>query len=240
LDVSQWTDVSGGISYSAEGTPPSNEETQYHLQADGLRIETNIIWPTVLHFQSGKPELVDRGGLWGVRLEDGELQFISNRVESGNFSSWKTVLTLSDRWDTNGESVHIGAPTTIGWPGGSNNLTVYGNAYKPGGGSWSAASDVRLKKSVRPLKDTLDKLLRLRGVSFEWKEPEKQGNLTGPQMGLIAQEVEEVFPEWIDMDPSGYKILTVRGFEALAVEALKEIKAQNEALRSRIEALERV
>jgi hypothetical protein len=90
------------------------------------------------------------------------------------------------------------------------------------------------------LKDALGKLLQLRGVSFEWKEPEKQGNLTGPQMGLIAQEVQEVFPEWIDSHPSGYKILTVRGFEALAVEALKEIKAENEAMRSRIDALERV
>jgi hypothetical protein len=100
-----------------------------------------------------------------------------------------------------------------------------------------------------PLKGALENLSRLRGVSFEWKEPEKQGNLTGPQMGLIAQEVEEVLPEWISTDPSGYKNLTVRGFEALVVEAFKELKAENDAtrtkcnaendeLRTRIEALE--
>jgi hypothetical protein len=118
------------------------------------------------------------------------------------------------------------------------NLNVTGSATKPGGGFWTAASDVRLKKSVRSLKGALEKLLRLRGVSFEWKDPQQQGNLTGEQMGLVAQEVEEVFPEWIDTDSSGYKIITVRGFEALAVEAFKQLRAENDELRARIEALE--
>jgi hypothetical protein len=118
------------------------------------------------------------------------------------------------------------------------NLNVTGGATKPGGGWWAATSDIRLKKSVQSLKGALEKLLRLRGVSFEWKKPEEQGNLTGTQMGLVAQEVEEVFPEWISTDPDGYRILTIRGFEALAVEAFKQLKAENEELRARIEALE--
>jgi hypothetical protein len=121
----------------------------------------------------------------------------------------------------------------------NGDLDVTGVARKPGGGPWGVLSDVRLKKSIEPLKHALGKLLQLRGVSFEWKEPEKQGNLVGQQMGLVAQEVEEVFPEWVDTDTSGYKILSVRGFEALTIEAFKELKADNEALRSRIEALER-
>jgi hypothetical protein len=118
------------------------------------------------------------------------------------------------------------------------NLNVTGSATKPGGGFWTAASDVRLKKSVRSLKGALEKLSRLRGVSFEWRDPQEQGNLTGEQMGLVAQEVEEVFPEWIDTDPSGFKNMTLRGFEALAVEAFKQLRAENDELRARIEALE--
>jgi hypothetical protein len=123
-------------------------------------------------------------------------------------------------WDT-------GQPVNIG-----QNLNVRGNAYKPGGGFWAATSDVRLKKSVRSLKGALEKLSRLRGVSFEWKNPQEQGNLRGEQMGLVAQEVEEVFPEWIDADSKGYKSMTVRGFEALVVEAFKELKAELEDLRA--------
>jgi len=117
-------------------------------------------------------------------------------------------------------------------------LEATGAALKPGGGSWGGVSDVRLKKNVKPLKGALGKLLRLRGMRFEWKEPEKQGNLVGPQMGLAAQEVEEVFPEWVDTDPSGYKILTVRGFEALAIEAFRELNTENETLKLKNEELE--
>lgn len=110
---------------------------------------------------------------------------------------------------------------------------VNGNAVKPGGGPWGTASDISLKKNVKPLKGALEKLLKLRGVNFEWKEPEKQGNLTGKQMGLVAQEAEEVFPEWVDTAPDGLKILTIRGFEALVIEALREIDTRMMALEKR-------
>jgi hypothetical protein len=103
-------------------------------------------------------------------------------------------------------------------------LHVNGGAAKPGGGTWTNASDKRLKKKIKTLEGALDKLISLRGVSYEWKEPEKHGNLTGEQRGFIAQEVEKVFPDWVGTDPDGFKDLTIRGFEAFTVEALREIK----------------
>ncbi|MCM8627304.1 tail fiber domain-containing protein, partial [Accumulibacter sp.] len=125
-------------------------------------------------------------------------------------------------------------------------LTVTGNAFKPGGGAWGTLSDVRLKQEIAPLSDAVERLLKLKPISFEWKEPEKQGNLNGLQMGFLAQDVEAIFPEWVGVDPQGFKTLTIRGFEALAVEALKQLKAENDGLREmlgrmqqRIDALER-
>jgi hypothetical protein len=88
-----------------------------------------------------------------------------------------------------------------------------------------------LKRNVTLLSGALDKLLQLRGVNYEWIEPKKHGNLTGKQMGMIAQEVEKVFPEWVGTNPDGFKNLTFRGFEALTVEALRELKTENEALQ---------
>ena len=120
----------------------------------------------------------------------------------------------------------------------NGNLSVTGGAFKPGGGAWGSSSDKRLKDNIRPLTNALDRLLNLRGVVYEWKQPEKQGNLTGPQIGLIAQEVEEVFPDWVGVDSDGYKTLTIRGFEALTVEAFKQLKAENESLKARCETLE--
>ena len=53
-------------------------------------------------------------------------------------------------------------------------------------------------------------------------------------MGLIAQEVEKVFPEWVETAPDGMRRLSIRGFEALTVEALRELRAEkDEQIRAR-------
>jgi hypothetical protein len=124
---------------------------------------------------------------------------------------------------------------------GSNNLPSYqlevfgdGTAGKPGGGSWSNSSDRRLKKNIRAIPDALDHLLALRGVRFEYKDPEAINELPGTRTGMVAQEVETVEPDWVDVGPEGFKRVTYRGFEALAVEALRELRAEKDA---QIEAL---
>ena len=125
-------------------------------------------------------------------------------------------------------------------------LHVNGTAGKPGGGSWAVASDARLKENVAELDGALEKLMRLRGVTFEYIDPESIGELPGTQTGMIAQEVAEVFPEWVEEAPDGYLRLSIRGFEALTVEALRDLReekdAELDALRgeyeARIEALE--
>ena len=130
-------------------------------------------------------------------------------------------------------------------------LEVNGSAGKPGGGSWTVASDRRLKKNVRPLSGALDKLLAIHGVNFEYIDPAKINELSGERMGLIAQEVEKVFPDWVETGKDGYKRVTVRGLEALVVEALRELQAkhvdemkrrdtENSELRGRLEKLERL
>ena len=122
--------------------------------------------------------------------------------------------------------------------GGSGNIVVTGTARKPGGGPWADLSDRQLKTNIQQLKGALDTLLRLRGVCFEWLEPAKHGNLTGPQIGMIAQEVETVLPDWVSTTPEGYKLLAIRGFEALTVEAFRELQAQHNALEARVKQME--
>jgi hypothetical protein len=124
-----------------------------------------------------------------------------------------------------------------GWFTG--NLRVDGNAFKPGGGGWAVLSDARLKTNVQPLRGSLARLLQLRGVTFEWKHPEQQGNRVGQQTGMIAQEVEKVFPDWVIKTADGTRMIEVRGFEALAVESMRELKADNDQLRRDLDGLRR-
>jgi hypothetical protein len=105
----------------------------------------------------------------------------------------------------------------------------------------SCNSDIRLKQNVKPLDGAIDQLLQLRGVTFEWKNPAEHENHTGVQRGLIAQEVEKVFPQWVHETPdTGVKNVDpdARTVLALEVESIRTLSARNEALEARIQALE--
>jgi hypothetical protein len=120
-------------------------------------------------------------------------------------------------------------------------LLATDSAAKPGSNTWTIWSDRRLKKNITPLSGALDHLLQLRGVTFNWMDPASQGGITGTQMGLIADEVQRVFPQWVGRDPKGYQTLTVGGFEALTAEALRELREEKdceiEDLKSQISDL---
>jgi hypothetical protein len=101
-------------------------------------------------------------------------------------------------------------------------------------------SDERFKRDIRPLAESLDTVSRLRGVSYAWRTdefPERRFD-SGRQIGLIAQEVEKVVPELVNTDDSGYKSVEYANMVGILVEAVKELKAQNESLRARVQALE--
>ena len=125
------------------------------------------------------------------------------------------------------------------------NLTLAGataQAYKPGGGSWAAPSDVRLKRDVRPLDHVLDRMLQLHGVTFEYANPDDGLHPAGRHTGFIAQQVQQVFPDWVGQTPDGYLSVGPQGFEAMTVEALRELRAEKDAeiidLRARLERIE--
>jgi hypothetical protein len=193
-----------------------------------------------------------------------QLHVLGNRIRLENLNKHIDIRADGSAVDVQSETNHLFLRSS--GPGGNNNviinpfpedgnvgigtqlpadkLHVQGNlrvtniARKPGGGSWTVLSDARLKTKVGQLKGVLDKMLRLRGVHFEWRDPQEMGNLTGPQTGLIAQEVEKVFPEWVSSDPEGYKELTIRGFEALVIEALRELKNEIAKMKKRLDKIE--
>lgn len=73
---------------------------------------------------------------------------------------------------------------------------------------------------------------RLRGVAFEWRED--VAGKSGPDLGVIAQEVEEVFPELVRTDERGFKTVNYVGLIAPLIEAVKELDARIEALERKL------
>lgn len=100
-------------------------------------------------------------------------------------------------------------------------------------------SDVHLKENIDTLDDSLDKVLNLRGVHYDWKTEEyKDMNLPeGRQVGLIAQEVEQVVPEVVSTDDEGYKSIDYSRLVPLLIESIKEQQRQIQHLQGELEQL---
>lgn len=93
------------------------------------------------------------------------------------------------------------------------------------------SSDAGLKKNIATITDPLAKIEKLRGVTFSWK------NNNEPSVGLIAQEVEKVFPELVS-DSGGTKSLQYSALVAPLIEAVKEQQREIRNLEVRLQALE--
>lgn len=96
-------------------------------------------------------------------------------------------------------------------------------------------SDKNLKKNIQTLSGALDKIEELRGVTYEWKDSSKGSGL---QIGVIAQEVEQVFPELVNTDKQGMKAVNYAALVAPLIEAVKEQQKQISALQAKVQVLE--
>lgn len=107
--------------------------------------------------------------------------------------------------------------------------------------SFQEVSDMRLKTKVEALEGALERVSKLRGVSFEWNDLHKStgGSAGNRQIGVVAQEVEAVFPELVTTwGDEQYRAVDYGRLTAVLIEAVKELKAENASLKERIEKLE--
>ena len=117
-------------------------------------------------------------------------------------------------------------------------LEVNGYAGKPGGGSWSNSSDIRLKDITGDYNAGLEEIVALRPVTFSYKDNNPRSLPTDEEyVGFIAQEVQEVFPEAVNEGPDGYLDFNMHPVNVAVVNAIKELKAENEALKTENRAL---
>jgi hypothetical protein len=103
-------------------------------------------------------------------------------------------------------------------------------------GVMADVSDWRMKDDVRPLTNALPRILALQGVSFVMKDDAKKAR----ELGLIAQDVENVYPELVHETPDGTKTLNYVGLIGPLVEAVKELDSANSSLRSENDELKQM
>jgi hypothetical protein len=101
-----------------------------------------------------------------------------------------------------------------------------------------ASSDRRLKTNILNIPNALEKVSKLNGVTFDWKEFEANKDKAihaneGSDVGVIAQEIEAIFPDLVETRDNGYKAVKYDKLVAVLIEAVKELKLEVEELKNK-------
>lgn len=170
----------------------------------------------------------------GLRALNGGHKWFLNSETNGDFLLWDGtagagpfIIKMSGALGKVG--INNNAPTA--------NLDVNGTIKA---NSIEGPSDIRFKKNITPLQNSLDKITSLKGYNYEWKRNEfPQKNFKkGTDMGLIAQEVEKVYPEVVFTadDEMKSKSIDYSKLVPALVESIKELKNEVDHLKSLLNA----
>jgi len=158
---------------------------------------------------------------------------IGNGTSSGSKSDAFKVMF-------NGDAT-VGNDATIG-----NDLTVSGDGNFSGdivtAGNVTVSSDIRLKKDIVNLPSTIDNIKALRPVSYSKKSSLSSEEYGSTEIGLIAQELQEVYPNMVSEDDSKDPLLSVSYMELIPVliKAVQEQQIMIEKQQMEIESLKKV
>ena len=149
--------------------------------------------------------------------------FSDDTVKIGTYNAEGIVVNGSNVVITG--SLAVGALTgsaTAGRIDASNDVVAF------------STSDRRWKDNITPIESPLQKLLKLGGYEFDWREDSVVHGNKGHDVGVIAQEVESVLPEAVQTRSSGMKAVRYEKIIPLLIETIKEQQKQIDELKNKI------
>jgi hypothetical protein len=98
-----------------------------------------------------------------------------------------------------------------------------------------ASSDKRLKDNIKNIENPIQKVQKLNGVTWDWNSNADELQQSLPNVGVIAQEVEEVLPQLVHNRDNGFKGVDYAKLTGLLIEAIKEQQKQIDELKSKLQ-----
>tara|TARA_B100000700_G_C14529099_1_gene616651 strand:- start:29 stop:574 length:546 start_codon:yes stop_codon:yes gene_type:complete len=152
----------------------------------------------------------------------------------GSISSIFIGNDTADNWRNIAFATANGDHKTLNIEGTSANLQVNpGTAGVRVKGDITAfySSDEQLKDNITPIPNALDKVISISGNTFNWNEKSEYEGKS--EVGVIAQEVEQLdLPGVTTTRDNGYKAVRYEKLVPLLIEAIKELKAEVDELKS--------
>ena len=97
------------------------------------------------------------------------------------------------------------------------------------------SSDKRLKDNIIRIENPLEKVGKIGGYTFDWND--KQETYTGKDVGVIAQEIQEVLPELVTERDNGYLAVKYEKIVPLLIESIKELKQEVDEIKQKCDCL---
>ena len=173
------------------------------------------------------------GGGYALGIENAATGGSGLLVEAGNNSG--TGSTVAHFVSNNASLMYIREDGNIGINTTSPSFDLHcnGSAGKPGGGSWSTASDERLKAVHGNFTRGLEEIQQINPVSYNYKQNNELDLPTEQEyVGVIAQEVQNIIPEAVEEMESGYLAVNNDPIIWALLNAIKEQQMQIENYKS--------
>lgn len=184
--------------------------------------------------------VIKDGSVHNVKIADDAVNAAKLNV-SGNGTLGQALLSDGDgtfSWGPAGESYTAGTGMTltgtefsIGQAVGTSDVVQFGEVRSTGDVIAYYSSDERLKDNIKPIENALDKIDSLGGYEFDWND--NQSTYSGHDIGVIAQEVKDVFPELVIERDNGYLAVKYEKLVAVLIQGIKELKSEIETLKSK-------
>ena len=97
------------------------------------------------------------------------------------------------------------------------------------------SSDRRLKDNITPIENPLEKMDKIGGYTFVWND--NQSTYTGKDVGVVAQEIEEILPELVTTRATGYKAVKYEKIVPLLIESIKELQKKVQKIEENCDCL---
>lgn len=177
-----------------------------------------------MYLQGGTVDLGAGGKIDGTGVDGA---YINLTVDSSVASSVNPLINLIGRCSGGG----AGCSALLQISTGDifiNNGSIYSQTFVYG------ASDLRLKTNVKKLEASLEKIMKIQPVSFSYKTDGKEAK---GRLGVIAQELEKIYPQLVSEQSDGMKTVGYAGLVVPLIGAVHELKKENEQLKTKLSSL---
>ena len=148
----------------------------------------------------------------------------------GTFGNIQIAETNDQRIDTSSGNLELDASTDGTLVAIQTNTTITGILSVTDDITAFWTSDERLKDNITPIEDPLAKVISISGNTFDWNDKSEK---SGHDVGLIAQEIQEILPEAVIQRGNGYLAVDYHKVIPLLVEAIKELSDRVQKLEDK-------